>query len=356
MFGLHIKHCGMTQCDVDPSIKEYVFVITWTDDVRYFGTPKFVTKYEQDVPKHIKCKFEGLSKEFVSITISHDLQSNTLELTQVKYWENAVERFKEFLPPNGAKKRGTPLSISEYALLTDPSDEEVKAGSHLPFPQLIGVLQYPAAFTKLEMRFAVSSLSRFRGRWGVVHFAAALKALEYGFTTRAMGILYTKPVEQIHTNALIAYADSGFGTPRSQGCSLIMMNGGAISLSSKRHTTTDDSTTAAELTQLHLCSCEVMGLRNLMDECGLHQELPTIVFQDNKPAVQIALNRGALSKKTRSMSLRVLSVRNKIEDGFIYPELKPTDKMLADIGTKATDISVFQSMRDQINGYMPIIG
>ena len=92
-----------------------------------------------------------------------------------------------------------------------------------------------------------------------------------------------------------------------------------------------------------------------MDECGLHQELPTIVFQDNKPAVQIALNRGALSKKTRSMCLRVLSVRNKIEDGFIYPELKPTDKMLADIGTKATDISVFQSMRDQINGYLPIV-
>ena len=95
----------------------------------------------------------------------------------------------------------------------------------------------------------------------------------------------------------------------------------AISLSSKRHSTTDDSTTAAELTQLHLCSCEVMGLRNWMDECGLHQELPTIIFQDNKPAVQIALNRGALSKKTRSMSLHVLSVRNKIEDGFIYPEL-----------------------------------
>ena len=57
MFGLHIKHCGMTQCDVDPSIyskyeldvngrtKEYLFVITWTDDVIYFGTPRFVTKY-----------------------------------------------------------------------------------------------------------------------------------------------------------------------------------------------------------------------------------------------------------------------------------------------------------------------
>ena len=82
MFGLHIKHCGMTQCDVDPSIyskyeldkdgltKEYLFVITWTDDVRYFGTPRFVANYENDVQKHIKCKMEGKSTEFVSISIN----------------------------------------------------------------------------------------------------------------------------------------------------------------------------------------------------------------------------------------------------------------------------------------------
>ena len=70
-----------------------------------------------------------------------------------------------------------------------------------------------------------------------------------------------------------------------------MMNGAAISFSSKRHTTTDDSTTAAELTELFNCSCDVEGFRNLMDKVGLHQELPTVIFQDNLPAIQIAMNR-----------------------------------------------------------------
>ena len=55
------------------------------------------------------------------------------------------------------------------------------------------------------------------------------------------------------------------------------------------------------------------------------------------------------------MSLRVLSVQNKIEDGCVYPVLMPTDLMLADIGTKPVDITVFQNMRDQINGYKPIL-
>jgi hypothetical protein len=150
-------------------------------------------------------------------------------------------------------------------------------------------------------------------------------------------------------------ADSGFSVPRSQGCRLVMMNGAAISLASKRHTTTDDSTTAAELTEMFNCSCDVLGFRNLMDEVGLHQELPTLIYQDNKPAVQIAMNRGALSKKTRAMSLRTLSVRNKIEDGQVLPVLTTTDKMLADIGTKALDIKQFEGLRDQLTGYARVV-
>ena len=175
--------------------------------------------------------------------------------------------------------------------------------------------------------------------------------MEYGHTTRDTGVKYTKPKDKGKTNILVAYADSGFSAPRSQGGRAVIMNGAAISFSSKRHTTTDDSTTAAELTELFNCSCDVEGFRNLMDEVGLHQELPTVIFQDNLPAIQIAMNRGALAKKTRAMSLRTLSVRNKIEDGKILPEYKTTDLMVADIGTKPLDVKRFEMLRDMLTGY-----
>jgi hypothetical protein len=363
MFGLHIKHCGMTQCDIDPSIyskyeldndgkvTEYLIVITWTDDVRYFGTQRFVELYEKKVQEQIKCKMLGVSKEFVSIAMNHDIAAGTMELTQPDYWVAAVQRFRDYLPSNGPKKRSTPLSVADAAMLVEATDEDVKEGAHLPFPQLLGVIQYPAAFTKLEMRYAVSTLSRHRGRWGKSHFAAALKALEYGYTTRVTGVKFSKPKDKGKTNVLVGYADSGFSAPRSQGGRAVMMNGAAISFSSKRHTTTDDSTTAAELTELFNCSCDVEGFRNLMDEVGLHQELPTVIYQDNIPAIQIAMNRGALAKKTRAMSLRTLSVRNKIEDGKILPVFKVTEQMVADIGTKPLDAYRFGMLRDQLTGY-----
>jgi hypothetical protein len=362
MQGLHIKKCGLTQCEVDPSIyfkieetesvvKDYLIAITWVDDVRYFGTEKFVKQYEDDVVKNCKCTMEGDSKEFVSIDIRQDLTNKTVELTQATYWEKAVERFAEFLPKGDVKMRRVPLSAVDERLLTEPTEAEVKEAEHLPYPNLLGVVQYPSAFTKPEMRYAMSVLSRHRTKWGKRHFMVLLKSLEYGYSTRDKGIIYLGCLDVKDLNILVAYADSSLSLPRSQGCRLVMMNGAVISFSSKRHTTTDDSTAAAELTEQHLCACDVEGLRNLMKEVGLEQLAPTTIFQDNQAAIQIANNRGALAKKTRAMDLRTLTVRNKVEDMKVIPVYCETAHMLADIGTKALEPTRFESLRDILTGY-----
>ncbi len=44
------------------------------------------------------------------------------------------------------------------------------------------------------------------------------------------------------------------------------------------------------------------------------------VLQDNEAAIQIAINRGALSKQSRHVDRRVLASRNKIEDGEVIPK------------------------------------
>jgi hypothetical protein len=368
MQGLHIKKCRLTQCEVDPAIyfridegpaneskekkvKDFIIAITWVDDVRYFGTEKFVKEYENAVVNNCKCTMEGESQEFVSIEINQDLEKKTLELTQAKYWEKAVERFAEFLPNGKVKERRVPLSASDERLLTEPSEEEIKEAEHLPYPNLLGVVQYPSAFTKPEMRYAMSVLSRHRTKWGKTHFVILLKSLEYGFNTRMRGIIYWGGMRKEDLNVLVAYADSSLSIPRSQGCRMVLMNGAVISFTSKRHSTTDDSTAAAELTEQHLCACDVEGLRNLMEEIGLEQLEPTRIYQDNQAAIYIANNRGALAKKTRAMDMRTLAVRNKVEDLKVIPVYCETSRMLADIGTKALEPNRFEILRDVMTGY-----
>ncbi len=158
MQSLHLKHCGMVQSDLDPcmyykildkekdhlgnggEVIDFLIVITWVDDCRYFGTDKLVKEYEASISKHCKCTLEGKSTEFVLIQINHDLEKKTIELTQSDYWQKAVTRLKEFLPVSGPKERLVPLSPTDEKHLVEPTAEEMKAGEHLPFPNLLGVV------------------------------------------------------------------------------------------------------------------------------------------------------------------------------------------------------------------------
>ncbi len=134
-------------------------------------------------------------------------------------------------------------------------------------------------------------------------------------------------------------------------CLCLDLKAVAISLTSKRHTTTDESTTSPELTELYLCACDVVGFRELMSEVGLKQTDLTIIYQDNQSAIKIAMNRGSLAKKTRATEIRVFSVRNNIEDMKVVPIYLETFKMLADLGTKALDPRLFGVLRDVMCGY-----
>jgi len=105
---------------------------------------------------------EGETKEFVSIQVKHNKILGTIELTQEDYWEKAVERFREYLPAGGPKSRQVPLSPADERLLTEPTEVEMNEAKALPYASLLGVCQYPSAYTRLEMRYAMSVLSRCR--------------------------------------------------------------------------------------------------------------------------------------------------------------------------------------------------
>ncbi len=72
----------------------------------------------------------------------------------------------------------------------------------MPYASLLGVCQYPSAYTRLEMRYAMSVLSRWRTKWGKVHFAILVKSLEYGYETRKMGLKYGGALDKEKTKVL----------------------------------------------------------------------------------------------------------------------------------------------------------
>jgi hypothetical protein len=111
-----------------------------------------------------------------------------------------------------------------------------------------------------------------------------------------------------------------------------------------------------EIIEFSIAVSRMVGFRNIMSEMGLEQTEATTIYQDNDAAIQIALNRGALSKQSRKhIDRRVLAPRNKVEDGEVNPVYCVTTKMLADIGTKALSDAQFAYLRDLTNGYSLVL-
>ena len=90
-----------------------------------------------------------------------------------------------------------------------------------------------------------------------------------------------------------------------------------------------------EIIEFSIAANKVVGFRNVMEEMHLSQDRPTVIYQDNEAAIMIAKNRGSMSNLTRHVKRRILTCRNKIEDGQIMPVYVQTTRMIADIGTKA---------------------
>jgi hypothetical protein len=326
---------------------EYIVVLTWTDDMPYFGTSSMIEEYEREIVKHLPMVFKRECTDFISIEIKQDLVRGVTELTQAKYWLGAAVRYKEYLAlPNRVRS-----SLPEGTKLVPATAEEHELAKHLPYRELVGTMAFPSCHTKLEIRYAISQLSAHMQRWNLEHWGHALHCLKYCINSRDIGLMYSRGLDVHGTNVLYAYMDAAFTAPYSQGCRSVMNNGAAISMSSQKHSTVDCSTTGAELTEAFLASNDVMGFRNLMTEMGFELQGPTVMYEDNQPAIAVAESNRNLASKTKHMEIRVWKLRERIDDEEVCLRFCSTHDMQADIGTKALGVGAFEYLRDLQNGY-----
>jgi hypothetical protein len=335
---------------------EYIVLLTWTDDIPYFGTDGLCEWFELEIVKHVPMKFQPECRDFISIECKQDLVRKVTELTQCAYWVGVAERFKDYL----RAPFHVQIPLPQGVVVEPATDEEVEEAKRFPYRQLVGCMAFPSCHTKLEIRFAISLLGRFMQRWSMHHWGVAVHCLKYCIATREIGLMYSAGLDWHGVNVPYAYADSGFTAPRSQGCRATLMNGAVISLTSQKHSTVDVSTTGAELTEAFLASNDIVGFRNLLGELGFVLQAPTVLYQDNQPAIQIAEGRRNLASKTKHMDIRVWKLRERIDDQEIALVYCSTVDMLADIGTKALGPLAFCYLlgplafcylRDCANGY-----
>ena len=139
---------------------------------------------------------------------------------------------------------------------------------------------------------------------------------------------------------LIAESDSDWSVGHSTTGFCLLLAGVAIVYSSKRQPCIALSSTEAEIIAASACACEVVFVRALLSEMGLHQDGPTTLRVDNSGAVELARDRKSCHR-SRHVDRRFFKVRELEALGIVKVEHVPTALNRADVLTKAVDKETF---------------
>jgi hypothetical protein len=114
----------------------------------------------------------------------------------------------------------------------------------------------------------------------------------------------------------------------------ILIDGGAVSWSSKKQELVTLSTMEAEYVSATHAAKELVWIRHLLSEVFRLLNYPLLLYSDNQSAITFAHSMGQFHARTKHIDIRYHFIKFLIEDQSIDLVYCPTEEMTADIFTK----------------------
>jgi hypothetical protein len=311
----------------------YLVVAVYVDDLLIATSNTTILRiFKQQMSDRFDMKDLGEPRRILGINVSRDRQTGTIHLCQQTYIHDILTRHSM----ENAKPMLSPMDKNERFVEATPETALSETDRQL-YQSIVGSLMYAMLGTRPDIAYAVGLLSRFLAKPSQTHLSAAKRVLRYLRSTLTHGITFSQGP---NAAMLRSYVDADFAgciqTSRSTGGDVHMLAGGAISWSSKRQPLVTLSTTEAEYVALARAASECIWLRDLLSELKCPQSAPTTVHEDNQGCVALVMNP-KFHARTKHIRLKYHFTREKQENGEINVVYCPTDKMLADVLTKALD-------------------
>ncbi|GJP36797.1 hypothetical protein CLOM_g21273 [Closterium sp. NIES-68] len=338
---------GFKKSECDPSLfllqekDEILMLLVYVDDILLFSaSTALLDSAEQMLEMQFKCSKMGEVKYYLGMHVERDVEKGVLRLHQRKYCEGLAEKY-------GLQDGGKPATPLPSGFTVEPcADEEVVGESDRKlFHSMVGSLNYAANHTRPDIAFATSRLASVVSRPSHEQLEAAKRLVRYVSATASVGLEYSGVRQRLQRGAadvksgemlLSCYTDASFNSVKADGTSIggyvCLLGGGAVSWRSKKQNEVGLSSCETEYMALHHGAKEVVWLRRLLEELGVGQEKPTVVFCDNESAVKLAKN-ACLHGLTKHIRPKWHWVR-RILDKEVRLEIVKTHQQAADIFTK----------------------
>jgi hypothetical protein len=202
------------------------------------------------------------------------------------------------------------------------------------FQSLIGSLLYVQIGTRPDISFAVSHLVQYVANPLPQYLHLATYVLFYLLGTANKCLCYNGA----NGSGLHGYSDSSLGDQTddyhfTSGYVYMLMNG-AISWSSHKQRTAAQNTTEAEYMAMTDAANQAAWYRSFLAELGYSVDDPIPLHDDNKGAIDLALNP-VTGHRFKHIDIKYHVICRYIEKGYISLICTPTEQMVANGFTKS---------------------
>jgi hypothetical protein len=258
---------------------EPVILLLYLDDLFLTGEENIIVECKQRLAVEFEMKDLGLMHYFLGLEVWQSPER--IFLNQGKYMVEILKRFNML----ECKSMNTPME-AKLKLLVDTSSDLIDTTL---YRQIIGSLMY-LTNTKLDICFAVNTLSQFLVEPIRVHLVAAKHLMRYLKGTMDYGLDY----DGDHEFTLSGYTDADWAgsvvdKKNTSGC-CFSLGSAMISWQSRKKSSISLSTTEAEYIVACSTSCEAIWLRKLLTGLFDLEMRATTILCDNQSCIKMIEN------------------------------------------------------------------
>ncbi|CAI7867849.1 unnamed protein product [Closterium sp. NIES-53] len=306
------------------------YILVYVDDLVFAtaGTSG-LAHVKSELQKRHTCTDLGELRSYLGLQITRDRARRTITLTQSHMVQQVLQRF-DF---TYSSPQATPLS-TRHSLSALPSDESVEPSG--PYPELVGCLMYLMTYTRPDLAYPLSILTRYvaPGRHRPEHMAAAKRVLRYLCSTSGLGLVLGGRSPVVLTSHADASWVDDLATQRSSQGYTFSLGSGSISWRSTRLSSVLSSSCEAEIYAGAMDAQELRWLTYLLTDLGEPPRSPPVLYVDNKAMLALCREH-RLEHRTKHIALCYFLARELQQRGQLRLAYVASQAKTADIFTKA---------------------
>jgi hypothetical protein len=316
--------------------KSGCFIITYVDDFILMGPRgEAIQKLKLQLARVFDMKDLGECTYFLGIRITRVVNYNStqISLCQDAYIRKVLDQFgmANSKPVNCPIEPGSVIDLVPFK--GSASKEDITQ-----YQSLIGCINYLATYTRPDISFSSSILSRFLVNPSPVHIKAARRVLQYLKGSIDLNISFGNAHDSELNIQLFSDADYAGDrhTYRSTGAYIGFFARGPATWQSKRQSVVAQSSTESEYIALSEAAKEAAWIRTLLTELQYKgSDLnPITLYGDNQGSLALAENP-TFHRGSKHIAVRYHFIRQEVEEKKLTLGYTPTDYMPADGLTKA---------------------